>query len=330
MMRCPVFVATSPLADSLQRFLACKQAAGYRYRAETDGLRALDRFLSARLSTDDPLITPEIVRQFVARRGDESETTRAHRLSLMRQLCRFLALEDPRVQIPGPRLLGIARQPFRPRVLTREEARRFLAACSCLPPAHHSPLRGVVLGSALALLLLTGLRAGEALRLTRRDVDLRCAVLRIREAKFGKSRLVPIASDLTARLSRCRADVERLFGNADDGSAFFPGPQGHPYSFAALHDAFADVLASADIPRTAAGRRLRIHDLRHSYVALRMLCWFEQDVDLGAMLPLLATYLGHVGLSSSQRYLQLTPDLLAEVVRRHQRRFGHLIDGRAQ
>ena len=326
-MAATAFVATSPFADALQRFLADKRAAGYRYRAGGEGLRALDRFLAIHVSTHDPVMTPDIVRQFVARRGQESETTRAHRLTLIRQVCRFLALEDPRTQIPGPRLLGIVRCPFRPRVLTRDEARRFLAVCSALPAVHHSPLRGVVLGSALALLLLAGLRAGEALRLTRPDVDLAAAVLRIRDTKFGKTRLVPIASDLAARLIRCRTHVERVFGS-DTDVPFFPGPLGRPYSLTALRTAFLGVLRLADIPRAAGGRRLRVHDLRHSYVALRMLTWCEQDVDLGTMLPIIATYLGHVGLSSSQRYLQLTPDLLGEVIRRHQRRFGHVIADR--
>lgn len=58
---------------------------------------------------------------------------------------------------------------------------------------------------------------------------------------------------------------------------------------------------------------------------LRLLLWCEQNVDLGAKLPLLATYLGHVGLASSQRYLQLTQDLMGEITRRHQARFGYLI-----
>jgi hypothetical protein len=56
------------------------------------------------------------------------------------------------------------------------------------------------------------------------------------------------------------------------------------------------------------------------------LLWCEQNVDLGAKLPLLATYLGHVGLASSQRYLQLSHDLMGEITRRHQARFGHLIN----
>src|SRR5260370_32921168 len=58
---------------------------------------------------------------------------------------------------------------------------------------------------------------------------------------------------------------------------------------------------------------------------LRLLLWCDQNADLGAKLPLLATYLGHVGLASSQRYLQLTQDLMGEITRRHQARFGYLI-----
>jgi integrase/recombinase XerD len=57
----------------------------------------------------------------------------------------------------------------------------------------------------------------------------------------------------------------------------------------------------------------------------RLLRWYEQDVDLEAKLPLLVTYLGHVSIYGSQRYLQLARDLLGEVTRRHQARFGHLI-----
>jgi site-specific recombinase XerD len=56
--------------------------------------------------------------------------------------------------------------------------------------------------------------------------------------------------------------------------------------------------------------------------------WYQQGADLGVRLPALATYLGHVGLSSTQRYLQLTEDLVGEVMRRHEARFGYLITER--
>jgi integrase len=213
-------------------------------------------------------------------------------------------------------------------VLSREEGRRFLQACGQLPSDRRSPIRGVVLGTALRLLYLTGLRLGELRRLTHADVDLDTGVLRIHHTKFGKSRLVPMAPDLTKRLADCRDVVRDRLGVCLD-APFFPHCTGRRYSATAVRQALQQTLDLAGIPRVSGGRRLRVHDLRHSWAVLRLTLWCEQNADLGAKLPLLATYLGHVELASSQRYLQLTQDLVVEVTRRHQARFGHVIsDGR--
>jgi integrase len=178
------------------------------------------------------------------------------------------------------------------------------------------------------LLYLTGLRAGEALRLTDADVDLDTAVLRVRDTKFGKSRLVPVAPDVAIRLRHCRAVVTRHRGPRAPEVTFFPAPSGRRYSLSALRAAFHHVLIAAGIPRWSGGRSLRVHDLRHGFAVLRLVTWCQQDADLGARLPALATYLGHVGLHSSQRYLHLSPDLVGEVMRRHEARFGYLITDR--
>ena len=96
----PVPTFSSPLAEALSRFLVFKRAAGCRYDDEARALRLLDQFLTMTLDADDPVITLDVVRRYVARRGEESETTCAHRLSLIRQVCRFLALEQPRTAVP--------------------------------------------------------------------------------------------------------------------------------------------------------------------------------------------------------------------------------------
>jgi len=197
----------SPLAPHLTRFLAMKYAMDYRYRDEARALHDLDRFLDIHLSPVDPLVTSAITRDYVARRGAESETTRSHRLTLIREVCRFLRLEDARVVVPDRRSLRIVRWKFVPRVLSKEEGIRFLRACSELPPGQASPIRAAVLGPALRLLYLTGLRAGELLRLTQEDLDVEAGTLHIRQSKFGKSRVVPIAPDLVQHLVRCRLAV---------------------------------------------------------------------------------------------------------------------------
>jgi hypothetical protein len=117
----------SPLASQLERFLALKRTMGYRYRDESRVVRELDQFLATRLSTDDPVLTGEIARDYVARRTTESDATRAHRLTIVREVSRFLRLDDARTGVPGPRFLGVVRRTFVPRVLSRVEGRRFLA-----------------------------------------------------------------------------------------------------------------------------------------------------------------------------------------------------------
>lgn len=314
----------SPLASQLAQFLALKHAMGYRYREEGRVLHDLDRFLSTRLSAADPLVTPAVVHEYIARRGTESDTTRAHRLTLIREVCRFLRLDDARVVVTDRRSLRIVRQTFVPRVLSRDEGSRFLQACTQLPPGQGSPIRAAVLGTALRLLYLAGLRAGELLRLTQADLDLETGTLRIRHSKFNKSRLVPLAPDLIQRIVQCRVAAAERFGQCRLDAPLFPSPRGDRYSITALRGAFHDALRIAGIKRTT-DCRIRLHDLRHSFAGLRLLLWCEQNVDLGAKLPLLAAYLGHVGLASSQRYLQLTRDLMGEITRRHQARFGYLI-----
>jgi integrase len=314
----------SPLASQLDRFLALKRAMGYRYREEGRALCELDRFLNTRLSADDPVITIAIVSDYVARRGTESETTRAHRLTLIREVCRFLRLDDERVVLPDRRSLRIDRRRFVPRVLSRDEGRCFLRACDQLPQGRSSPIRGAVLGTSLRVLYLAGLRAGELLRLTQADVDFNHGTLQVRNTKFGKSRMVPIAGDLLKQIVHCQTLATRHFGSRHPDSPLFPSPRGGHYSISALRGAFRQTLKVAGIecPRY---NRIRLHDLRHSFAVLRLLLWCEQNVDLGAKLPLLAIYLGHVNLASSQRYLQLTQDLIGELTRRHQARFGYLI-----
>jgi len=259
----------SPLALQLTRFLALKRAMGYLYREEERALRELDAFLSTRLSPDDPLITLSIARAYVARRGTESETTRAHRLSLIREVCRFLRLDDPRVVLLERECLRIVRQKFLPRVLSRDEGKRFLQACNELPAGRTSPIRPAILGTALRVLYLTGLRAGELLRLTQADIDIDAGTLHIRHAKFDKSRVVPITPDLVKRIVHCRALAIQRFGQCLPHTPLFPGPRGGRYSITALRDAFRRTLGSAGIKCTGSNR-VRLHDLRQNAESRKM------------------------------------------------------------
>ena len=250
----------SPLALQLAQFLALKHAMGYRYREEGRVLRDLDRFLNTRLSADDPLVTPAVVHDYVARRGAESETTRAHRLTLIREACRFLRLDDARVVVPDRRSLRIVRHKFVPRVLSRDEGGRFLQACTQLPPGQGLPYVRLFLAPRCVFSTWLGCELENYCGLrkpTSISIPAPCISVTANSTNRGWCRSLRIwssalfsAASLRRRLRPCRP-----------GTPLFPSPHGGQYSITALRGAFHDALI-AGIKRTP-DSRIRLHDLRH-------------------------------------------------------------------
>ena len=52
--------------------------------------------------------------------------------------------------------------------------------------------------------------------------------------------------------------------------------------------------------------------MRHTFACTRLLTWYREGKDVQLLLPALATYLGHVKVSSTQVYLRATAELLEE------------------
>jgi integrase/recombinase XerD len=307
------------LSSQIERFLAHKRTMGLAYCREEAFLKEVGRFASAR---QDTLLSEALAREYLTA---WTATARPNRLTVLRSLARFLAIDEPRTFVPPPRFLGIRRRRPVIRVLSREEAGRFLAACDMLPDVR-PPLIGLVHGIALRTLLLTGLRRGELLALHDKDVDLTAAVITVRHGKFGKSRFVPIAPDLVQRLHAYREAISRAIARPRLTSPFFPRPSGQqPLACKTLYRSFRKTLELAGIRHSGRGEGPRLHDLRHSFAALRLLRWYETGADLRSRLALLATYLGHSGLTSTQVYLHLTEDFAGELTRRQLGCYGDVI-----
>jgi integrase len=311
--------------DQLHSFLLLKRSIGCKYQSEERLLVLLDRFLLTQTATRAPGFNREMATEFVARKGNESDANRSNRLGVLRQFCRFLAIEEPTVFIPPIRFLKINHSNFTPRILTRAERGSFVKSCQIFPPAHCSPVRGIVLGTAILLLFLSGMRVGEVIRLKVHDVDFDSGVLHIRNTKFGKSRFVPIAPDLMTRLRLCQDAITARLGQPLPAQPFFCHSSHKSYSKSALHEAFHQILTMSGIVWKGEGKRLRLHDLRHNAAVLRMLLWYEEGAKMEAKLPILATYLGHYSLEGTQHYLHLTRELLMTANSSYQRCFGDII-----
>ncbi len=172
----------------------------------------------------------------------------------------------------------------------------------------------------LLLLYGTGLRIGEALSLTLADVDFPARLLTIRNAKFFKTRWVPIGPQLSvvlAAYSKIRRQLPRPKRN---GSAFFATRQGHGLTLGNTERIFRLLCERAGIRRIDGGRfQPRLHDIRHTFALNRLISWYREGADVQRLLSFLATYLGHIDVAGTQRYLAMTPELLHEASLRFQR-----------
>jgi integrase/recombinase XerD len=83
---------------------------------------------------------------------------------------------------------------------------------------------------------------------------------------------------------------------------------------------FCRLRRCAKIQRESSARyQPRIHDIRHSAAVHRVIAWYRAGADVQRLLPQLATYLGHVDIAGTQRYLTMTAELLDEASLRFER-----------
>lgn len=322
-MREPRF--ESALAASFQTFLDEKRSLGLRYATEEHGLHSLDRHLAV-LGHGVASLPRETVEAWTAKRAHESGRTHATRVAIVRQFGRFLRRQGIDAYLPPSLGSPIARLQFTPRILTRAEIHSVLTASSLLPPDGRAPHRHKIMPELFRVLYGCGLRCGEALRLTVGDVDLGAGVLTIRQGKFRKDRLVPVAHSLLVRLRAYGATI----GERPTEAAFFPAPHGGSYSLRAPYTTFRRLLRAAGIAHGGRGLGPRVHDLRHTFAVHRLEAWYRAGADLSAKLPLLSAYMGHESIAATQRYLRLTPELFPDLASRMELEMGRWIPRQEQ
>jgi integrase/recombinase XerD len=310
----------SPLASHIEAFLNEKRVCGYRYAAERETLHRFDRFLCDQGCPRDEL-PRTLVERWTAKQPHERPRTHKARLMIVSQFARYLRRQGVTDHVPDSRLAPVIRLDFTPYIFTREQVRRIFEQADRLPVDSRSPERHLIMPELFRVLYGCGLRAGEAVRLRVKDVDQ--GVLTIREGKFGKDRLVPLAPALTERLRRYTQALKLV----DPETVFFPAPRKTPYNIGTLYHLYRRFLHASAIAHGGRGKGPRLHDLRHTFAVHCLERWYRQDADLNARLPLLVAYLGHKNLSGTQRYLRLTPTVFPDITARLEAFFQSVLAG---
>jgi len=307
------------LDTQLVAYLSLREALGFQMRAEKILLPEFVAFVQAQEHTG-PIrarLALEWACQEATHRGPSGA---ARRLSMARGFLRYLQAVVPEPDVPAPGLLPTPRRP-KPFLFTPTQITALFEAAHASRP--QGSLRPHTLSSVLGLLASTGLRMGEALRLPLDHVKLALdpPQLHILETKFHQSRIVPLHPSTAEHLRHYQAQRARLH---DDGlsEAFFVSEQGQYLQHRALHDWFARLCQRVAIAPTHGERAPCLTSFRHTFAVTRMHRWYQQGVDVQALLPHLSVYLGHVHPQERYGYLTAVPELLQAAAHRFET-FAH-------
>jgi integrase/recombinase XerD len=309
------------MADAITALVAEQRAVGYKYAAQA---RVLARFAAFCRAEFPGLHAPtrDVVEAWVTAAGRRGVTPATLRtlVAPVRQLARWLGRRGVNAYVLPA---GVLPRPARyvPHIFTDVELAALFAQTDRCHYNSQVPVRHLVMPVLFRTIYACGLRASEARLLSIDDVDLDTGVLQIREAKGGKDRQIPVSAPLHARLAGYHAQVAGRSG----GNWFFPGTAAQPLTLGNIDKNFRRFLWQARISHGGRGHGPRVHDLRHTFVVNNLRSWFARGDDVGALLPVLQTYLGHASLADTAYYLRLTAESYPDITARVQHALGDVV-----
>jgi integrase len=298
----------------VQEYLALRRAFGFRLSIAGEQLQGFAHFADG--TARGKVLTVDLALRWAQSSSTGKQTTAARRLLILRPFARYLQTIEPLTEIPPNRILGPAQYRQIPHIYTNDEIRALLDAAADLRP--QGGLRAQSFRTYFNLMLCTGMRPAEPLRLTRADVDVQSHIITVRQTKFSKSRIIVLHS--TA------ADALRKYAQSRDHSvaspqspAFFLCDNGTALTHKKALWAFHYLRRQLGWVQRPGYQPPRLYDIRHTFVCRRLLAWYRQSVDVHVAMPALSTYLGHVKVTDTYWYVTGIPELMNTISARFER-----------
>jgi site-specific recombinase XerD len=266
-------------------------------------VRACLEFLRTQgIATVAEIRTPDL-RRFLAEEATRrpAPSSQARTVAALRCLFRFCVENEYIERDPAHVLRTPRKREALPDVLDRVELSRLLDV-----PGHQGvwqrvhPVKVERDRLLLALFAYGGLRRSELLGLDWDDVDLERRLIRVRKAKGGRQRVVPLHPGLVPLVL-----AYQTTRRPGDHPALFTGVLGNRLSPTILASAFRRYAEAAGVAKR---KRITPHTLRHVFAT--------ELLGAGANLRQIQELLGHKHLDSTQRYTHVSAHQLRSAVKR--------------
>ena len=304
-------------------YIAEKRAVGYKME-KAGKVMARIAALHADMGCRCDELPRDLVEAWVAKRPGETETTRFHRMGYIRGLGEYMARMGYDAYVLPGKQGYTERESYSPYIFTDAELCALFASADRLAGSDRACQRAQA-AIVMRLLYSSGLRVGEACGLRKGDVDLDADVLTIRHAKNDKDRVVPMHAAMVSRMRAFAHAAQLEHPQYGAHELFWSLPEGRPLSTRFVYGFFRDALWGAGISHGGRGKGPRVHDLRFTFACHRLRGWVEAGDDVNALMPYLATYMGHADTRCTEYYLRLTAELFPGMVARVERECGWMV-----
>lgn len=315
-------IMTGVFAETADDFIEFKRAQGYKYYSEAKVLRRFCGF-SDKYQLDRPMLTKELVEDWIAPQEGEAKKSRMHRITCVNQFGKYLGGLGYEV-CATPRQSHWDSSSFTPYIFTHDEIAKIFEVSDNICPKPQSRLMHKAYPVLIRLLYCCGLRVSEAVHLRCGDVDMEEGILTLRDTKGGRDRLIPLSESLSDMFREHRSNAIPW---ATDEDYFFMSRDRSVLSPNTVYARFRTILWDSGIPYRGKGYGPRLHDLRHTFAVHTLQKWVEKGEDLTSMLPVLSVYMGHKSFRATSRYLRLTSEVYPEVINQVESTCGYVIPG---
>jgi integrase/recombinase XerD len=304
------------LASHLESYLELRHRLGFKLRLAGGLLRRFVRFAHQRKAR---FITRKLALEWATLPADCQPAQWANRLGILRRFAQHVSAADARTEVPPQELLPHRYHRKPPYLYSGKEIDRLIRTIGTLPASRD--LRAISNATLLGLLAVTGMRVGEAIALDRKDVDLHRGLLTVRQAKFNKSRLIPIHFTTRKKLREYERQRDQWHPHPTSPS-FFLSERGTRLTDCTVRRWFVIASHKMGLRAPTDRRGPRIHDVRHHFAHKTILNWYRRGSDVEAHLPELATFLGHGHVADTYWYISSSPELLKLATQRLERQKG--------
>lgn len=295
----------SYLARDFEKYLQLKRATGRIYDYEETMLLKLDSYLYDTKS----YLTAESFHSWMQSLSHLHSTTQCHYYHQIRLFCIYLRRTEPDAFVPASSFDPLPTPRRLPVILSEREVSALIEATQTLPESNRCPLRRQSFRLIVTLLYCCGLRRGEVINLNLSDVDIENGVLSINNTKFFKSRLVPMATPVTKMVAEYIEERNALGILCQSDDPLFYSWRKRRYFKNSVLQVFKQLLRCLPMDGGMGERRIRVHDLRHTFAVHRLTKWYRDGEDVQAKLSILSQYMGHAEVQDTVRYLSLVPEL---------------------